>query len=139
MVLWFQGTIGSMYMQLVFAGMDLEHEKMVMSLNEKNKNVHWKNHVFCSSLSSPSSRFFLSKPPKPPTFFPLEKPGGILMNFSSFLVKSQDLGLRIFPLNPENLGSALLFSPVRRLLCGFEFLGIFRVSHSQEIISLTLI
>ncbi|GLU03880.1 hypothetical protein SLE2022_210520 [Rubroshorea leprosula] len=48
------------------------------------------------------------------------------MNFSSFLVKSQDLGLRIFPLNPENPGSALLFSPVRRLLCGFEFLGIFR-------------
>ncbi|GKV02141.1 hypothetical protein SLEP1_g14611 [Rubroshorea leprosula] len=42
MVLWFQGTVGSMYMQLVFAGMDLEHEKMVMSLNEKNKNVHWK-------------------------------------------------------------------------------------------------
>ncbi|GKV34848.1 hypothetical protein SLEP1_g43190 [Rubroshorea leprosula] len=48
------------------------------------------------------------------------------MNFSSFLVKSQDLGLRIFPLNPENPGSALLFSPVRRLLCGSEFLGIFR-------------
>ncbi|GKV07120.1 hypothetical protein SLEP1_g18922 [Rubroshorea leprosula] len=38
------------------------------------------------------------------------------MNFSSFLVKSQDLGLRIFPLNPENSGSALLFFLVRRLL-----------------------
>ncbi|GKV13557.1 hypothetical protein SLEP1_g24552 [Rubroshorea leprosula] len=43
------------------------------------------------------------------------------MNFSSFLVKSQDLGLRIFPLSPENPGSALLFSPVRR----WEILGIF--------------
>ncbi|GKV15392.1 hypothetical protein SLEP1_g26186 [Rubroshorea leprosula] len=34
--------------------------------------------------------------------------------------------LRILSLNPENPGAALLFSLVRQLLCGFEFLGIFR-------------
>ncbi|GKV49168.1 hypothetical protein SLEP1_g55932 [Rubroshorea leprosula] len=42
------------------------------------------------------------------------------MNFSSFLVKSQDLGLRIFSLNPENPESALLFSLVRRVLLGLN-------------------
>ncbi|GKV13709.1 hypothetical protein SLEP1_g24696 [Rubroshorea leprosula] len=93
---------------------------------------HKSNTIFithsCLLIPRVSASAYLlppDKPPKPPTFFPLEKPGEILMNFSSFLVKSQDLGLRIFSLNPENPESALLFSLVRRLLCGFEFLGIF--------------
>ncbi|GKV24411.1 hypothetical protein SLEP1_g34025 [Rubroshorea leprosula] len=40
--------------------------------------------------------------------------------FSFFLAQSQDLGLRIFPLNPENLGSALFFSLVHRVLLGLN-------------------
>ncbi|GKV41198.1 hypothetical protein SLEP1_g48764 [Rubroshorea leprosula] len=75
----------------------------------------------CSSFFSPAP----DKPPSSHRRTPLEKFGKRLEFSSSFLVKSQDLRLRIFPLNPENPGSALLFSPVRRLLCGWEILGLF--------------
>ncbi|GKV49201.1 hypothetical protein SLEP1_g55964 [Rubroshorea leprosula] len=47
------------------------------------------------------------------------------MNFSSFLVKSQDLRLRIFPLNPENPGSALLFSLPAGCYVGLNFWAFF--------------
>ncbi|GKV48272.1 hypothetical protein SLEP1_g55094 [Rubroshorea leprosula] len=59
--------------------------------------------------------FFFStapdKPPKPPTFFPLEKPGGILMNSLPFLLNHKIWGLES-SLSTQKIPDLLCSSPL---------------------------